>query len=242
MKLFALFAPVLALCCAAPLLAQDAPTKVKACTPEQKDPKRHAQFMKDKEAALAKGPVDLVFIGDSITDAWRGGQQNKLYVERWGKMNPYNIGISGDETQHVLWRIEHGELDGLKPKVAVMMIGTNNIGNRNQMSAADTAKGIECLVTAIKGKLPDTKLLLLGVFPRADKAPEVNAKVKEINATIAKLDDGGRTVKFMDIGDKFLNDKSELPKEIMPDLLHPNFKGYTIWADAIGPVIEEMMK
>jgi beta-glucosidase len=243
MKLPTLFASVLALCCGAMFtFAADEAAKPKSCTPQQKDPNRHEQFMKDKAAALAKGPVQLVFVGDSITDAWRHGDQNKLYVERWGKYNPYNIGISGDETQHVLWRVENGELDGLKPKLVVMMIGTNNIGNQNQMSAADTAKGIECLVRAIRAKLPETKLLLLGVFPRADKAPAVNAKVGEINQLIAKLDDGGQAVKFMDIGDKFLDADGKLPKDVMPDLLHPNLKGYQIWADAISPTIDEMMK
>jgi lysophospholipase L1-like esterase len=238
-----LFAVAAALTLPVAAHAQDKPG-LKSCTPARKDPGRHEAFLKDKAAALARGPVQLVFIGDSITDGWRGGKQNAIYKERWAKYNPYNIGISGDETQHVLWRIENGELDGLtpNPKVAVMMIGTNNIGNANQMSAADTAKGIECLVKAIQEKLPDTRLLLLGVFPRGDKAPEVNAKVAEINAQIAKLDDGGKHVKFMDIGGKFLDADGKLPREVMPDLLHPNDKGYAIWADAIGPVIDEMAK
>jgi lysophospholipase L1-like esterase len=241
MKLQAFFAATLALCLAMPALAED---KIKACTPEKKNPERHEGFMKDKEAAVAKGPVQLVFIGDSITDGWRGNPQHKLYTEKWGKYNPYNIGISGDETQHVLWRIEHGELDGLKPnpKVAVMLIGTNNIGNNNKMSAEDTAKGVECLVKAIHEKIPDTKILLLGVFPRADKAPEVNAKVQAINTLIAKLDDGGKAVKFLDIGDTFLGPDGKLTRDVMNDLLHPNAKGYQIWADAIDPVITDLMK
>src|SRR2546428_10876965 len=91
----------------------DAGSKPSTCTPAKKDPQRHEQFMKDKEVALKKGPIQLVFIGDSITDAWRGGEQNKLFVERWGKYNPLNLGISGDKTEHVLWRLDHGELDDL---------------------------------------------------------------------------------------------------------------------------------
>jgi len=223
---------------------QDKP-KADASVAQEKDRNRHEQFMKDKAAALEKGPVQLVFIGDSITDGWRGGKQNELYKERFGKYNPYNIGISGDETQHVLWRIEHGELDGLEPnpKVAVMMIGTNNIGNRNKMSAEDTAKGVETLVKAIHEKLPKSKVLLLGVFPRGAKADDkFRPMIKEINEQIAKMDDGGKSVKYLDIGDKFLDADGNLTKEIMPDALHPNLKGYTIWADAIGPTIEEMMK
>jgi beta-glucosidase len=239
-----LFALVLALSLCLVARGQDKPV-VNAWTPQEKDRNRHEGFLKDKEAALKKGPVQLVFIGDSITDGWRGGPQKKVFDERWGKLNPYNIGISGDETQHVLWRIEHGELDGLtpNPKLAVMMIGTNNIGNRNKMSAADTAKGIKTLVKAINEKLPGTKILLLGVFPRGAKADDkFRPMIKEINTEIAKIDDGGKAVKFLDISDKFLDADGNLPKDVMPDALHPNLKGYEIWADAIGPAVEEMTK
>jgi beta-glucosidase len=239
-----LVAVVLALSLCLIARGQDKPV-VNAWTPQEKDRNRHEGFLKDKEEALKKGPVQLVFIGDSITDGWRGGPQKKLFDERWGQYNPYNIGISGDETQHVLWRIEHGELDGLdpNPKVAVMMIGTNNIGNQNKMSAQDTAKGVETLVKTIHEKLPKTKILLLGVFPRGAKADDhFRPMIKEINEQIAKLDDGGKSVKFLDIGEKFLDADGNLPREIMPDALHPNLKGYNIWADAIGPTIEEMMK
>ena len=218
--------------------------KSPACVPAEKDRVRHDHFLLHKDEALKKGPIDLVFIGDSITDGWRGGEQNKLYNERWGKHNPYNIGISGDQTQHVLWRIQHGELDGIKPKVAVMMIGTNNLGNNNPPhTPADVAAGIKCLVTEIKQRLPETKLLLLGVFPRGKEATDpFRAQIKEVNETIAKLDDGGKTVKYLDIGTQFLAPDGTLPPEIMPDALHPNDKGYQVWADAIGPTIDEMMK
>lgn len=239
-----LFALILALSLCLVARGQDKPV-VNAWTPQEKDRNRHEQFLKDKDEALKKGPVQLVFIGDSITDGWRGGKAYELFKERWSKYNPYNIGISGDETQHVLWRIEHGELDGLEPspRLAVMMIGTNNIGNKNKMSAEDTAKGIKVLVKAINGRLPKTKILLLGVFPRGAKADDkYRPMIKEINEQIAKMDDGGKVVKFLDIGEKFLDADGNLPKEIMSDALHPNLKGYNIWADAIGPTIEEMMK
>ena len=220
---------------------QGAAKKPRACTPEQKDPQRHKQFLKDKEEALKKGPVQLVFVGDSITDAWRGGPQNKLFVERWGKHNPYNIGISGDETQHVLWRIENGELDGLQPKLVVMMIGTNNIGNSGQ-SPEDTAAGVKCLVEAIRRKLPQSKILLLGVFPRGQSPSDPHrARIRTINETISLLDDG-QWVHYLDLGSKFLDAQGNLPADVMPDALHPNEQGYRIWADAMGPVIEHLMK
>ena len=214
------------------------------CVPEQKDPQRHEQFMKDKEAALAKGPVRLVFIGDSITDAWRGGEQNRIYRERWGKYNPLNLGISGDKTEHVLWRLENGELDGLKDgtKLVVMMIGTNNLGNPPKATPEDTAEGVKCLVKSIRQKLPESKLLLLGVFPRGKEPTDpYRAQIKAINDTIAKLDDG-KQVKYLDLSDTFLDDDGVLPAAVMPDQLHPNAKGYEMWAEAMAPVIEQMMK
>jgi lysophospholipase L1-like esterase len=213
-----------------------------SCKPVQKDPQRHEQFLKDKAEALKKGPIDLLFVGDSITDGWRNKPQNKLYVEKWSKHNPLNIGISGDKTQHVLWRLENGEVDGIEPKLIVLMIGTNNLGNAPQATPEETAAGVTCVVKKLQEKLPKAKLLLLAVFPRGEKADNAfRGQIKTVNDTIAKLDDG-KQVKYLDIADKFLDDDGTLPKDVMPDALHPNAKGYEIWADAIAPVIDEMMK
>jgi len=214
-----------------------------SCAPAQKDPQRHEQFLKDKAEALKKGPVNLLFVGDSITDAWRHGAQNKLYQDRWGKHNPLNLGISGDKTEHVLWRLDHGEVEGIKPKAVVVMIGTNNLGNQPQATAEQTAAGVTCVVEKLREKLPDARILLLGVFPRGDKADDpYRAKIKAVNETIAKLDNGGEHVKYLDIGAEFLDNDGVLPKDIMPDALHPNEKGYEIWADAMGPALDEMLK
>jgi beta-glucosidase len=223
--------------------AADATAKPTPCTPAQKDPNRHEEFLKDKEARLKKGPIKLVFIGDSITDAWRHGDQNKLFNERWGPYNPLNLGISGDKTEHVLWRLEHGELDDLAEtaKGVVIMIGTNNLGNAPKATPEDTAKGVECVVKTVREKLPEAKILLLAVFPRGMAANDpYRAQIKTINDTISRLDDG-KHVRYLDIGQKFLSDDGTLPKEIMPDALHPNTKGYQIWADAIDPAVKEMV-
>ena len=220
--------------------------KPATCIPKPRDPnwvKRHEQFIKDKDEALAKGPVQLVFVGDSITDAWRGGEQNKIFMERWGQYNPVNLGISGDKTQEVLWRLENGELDGLDEgtKLVVMMIGTNNLGHRPAATPEDTAKGVECLVKTIRQKLPQSKLLLLAVFPRGTAADDpYRSQIRTVNSTISKLADG-RQVRYLDIGKKFLADDGTLPRDVMPDALHPNAKGYQIWADAIDPAVKEMI-
>lgn len=202
-----------------------------------KDPNRHEQFLKDKEALLKKGPIQFLAVGDSITDGWRRGES---FEKAFGAYNPYNIGIGGDRTQHVLWRLENGEVDGIKPKVAMVMIGTNNIGNP---SNDEIVAGVTKIVTTLRAKLPETKVLLLGIFPR-DEKPGTNSRnrIKAMNEALAKLDDGGKTVKFLDIGDKFLDAEGNIPKDVMPDALHPTEKGHQIWAEAIKPTLDEMMK
>ena len=183
--------------------------------------------------------VDLLFVGDSITHGWeKGGKSvfDKYYADR----NVLNIGFSGDRTEHVLWRIHHGAIDDINPKLAVVMIGTNNTGHR--MDPADeTALGIQFILGELKNRLPNTKVLLLAVFPR-DKTATGKHRMRndEINERIKKFADD-KSVFFLDIADKFLDENGELPKSIMPDMLHPNAKGYKIWADAMEPMIEKLM-
>ena len=219
--------------------AEDAPgdKKPASVTPKEKDRKRHDQFLKDKAAQLEKGPIQVVFIGDSITDGWRGGGR-EVWQKNYGKYNALNLGIGGDRTEHVLWRIEHGELDGLEPKAVVMMIGTNNIGS----PAAEIIAGVKADVAAVHGKLPNAKILLLGVFPRGQAATDPSrAKIKQVNEAISQLN-GKEGVTYLDIGQKFLDADGTLPKSIMPDALHPNKKGYEIWAEAIQPALDELTK
>ncbi len=205
------------------------------------DGQPNAGFIKSHESfvAIAKqGKAKLLFLGDSITAGW-GGKKD-IWEKAFGKYEPANFGIGGDRTQHVLWRIENGELDGIKPKAAVLMIGTNNSGSD---SAEGIAKGVTKIVETIRAKTPATKILLLAVFPRGEKAaPNAQRdKLKQVNETIAKLDDG-KHVFFLDIGAKFLEPDGSLSKEIMPDFLHLSAKGYQIWADAITPKLAELMK
>ena len=199
-----------------------------------RDVQRHKDFL----AIAKKGDVEVVFIGDSITQGWGNNKTWKKYYE---PLKAANFGIGGDQTGHVLWRItEGGELDSIKPKVAVVMIGTNNTGGH---SADQIAGGITEIVKTIHKKTPMTKVLLLGVFPRDAKAGTKNReKIASINMTIAKLDDGGKTVKFLDIGEKFLEKDGTLTKEVMPDALHLSAKGYEIWAEAINPTLTDLLK
>ena len=209
-----------------------------ATTPAPRDPnwvKRHEGFVE----IAKKGGVDLLFLGDSITDGWRNRGKD-VWEKNYASLKAANFGIGGDQTQHVLWRLQNGELDGIKPKLAVLMIGTNNLRGNTDEEIAD---GVKAIVAELNKRTPETKLLLLGVFPRGEKADDPNrGRIKNINSIIAKLDDGGKTVKYLDIGDKFLQPDGTLPKSIMPDGLHPNAKGYEIWVDAIAPTVQEMMK
>jgi len=196
--------------------------------------KMHEEFVERAK----KGDVGVLFLGDSITQGWN--RQKEIWDSHFGKYKPANFGIGGDRTQHVLWRIENGELEGIQPKVVVLMIGTNNVsGDKPDRIAA----GVTKIVETIKSKLPNTKVLLLAVFPRSQESThESRGKIKQINETIAKLDDGGKTVRYLDIGDKFLQPDGSISKEIMPDYLHLSKAGYEIWANAIDAALAELMK
>jgi lysophospholipase L1-like esterase len=212
-----------------------------------KDGQPDKRFMELHEKFLARGKqgqIGLLFLGDSITEGWgRTKDAKDIYDQHYSKYDAANFGIGGDRTQHVLWRIENGELDGINPKVVVLMIGTNNTAanTAEQIAAADTK-----IVQEIHQKLPDTKVLLLGVFPRGAD-PELPAtaavreKIKQINAVLAKLDNGGKT-RYLDFGDKFLNSEGLIRASMMPDALHPTPKGYKIWAEEMDPLLTEMMK
>ena len=183
-----------------------------------------------------EGKIGVLFLGDSITEGWGGAKD--VWEAHFGKDNPANFGISGDRTQHVLWRIANGELDGIKPRVLVLMIGTNNIGN----PAEEILRGDLAIVNEIHKKLPKTKLLLLGIFPRGrDASDPAREKIKTVNNALSKLDKK-KNVRYLDIGGSFLDAMGTLPPEIMPDALHPNHKGYEIWADAMQPTLDKMLK
>lgn len=195
-------------------------------------------------AAVKKAKPQILFIGDSITHFF-GGEQFDSYTMRgqqtWGEFyaprNAGNLGFGWDKTENVLWRLQHGAVDGIAPKLVVIMIGTNNTGT---CSAPDIATGIESIVLEFNQRLPQSKILLLGIFPRGEKPNPQREKIAEINGIIAKLN-GTHNVTFLDIGPKFLTPEGLITKDIMPDFLHPNEKGYRIWAEAIEPTVKQLM-
>lgn len=214
-----------------------------AVTPVPRDAKwlqRHEGFL----AEARKGGIEVLFLGDSITDGWRAKGKN-VWAKYWAPLKAANFGIGGDRTQHVLWRMQNGELDGIKPKLVVLMIGTNNTGKEKdgkpRNSTPEIIEGVTAVVRRLRAKLPETRVLLLGIFPRGQKGQPIRDQLNDINGAIAKLDDG-KWVQFLDIGPKFLEADGTLSKEIMPDLLHPNEKGYEIWAGAIEGKVAQMLK
>jgi lysophospholipase L1-like esterase len=210
--------------------------------------KRHESFNEISK----KGEAQLVFLGDSITHGWET-KGKAVWDKYWAPLQAANFGIGGDRTEHVLWRMEHGNFDGLHPKEVVIMIGTNNTGHQGrpqkelndavyECSAEQTAEGVKAIVNQLKSKFPKTKILLLAIFPRGATPDDKFRKQNEAtNAIIKNLADN-KTVFFMDIGPKFLQPDGTLSKDIMPDLLHPNEKGYEIWAQAIEPKVKELLK
>ena len=202
--------------------------------------KRHEGFVKIAQT----GGINLLFLGDSITDNWRTRGSN-VWNTYYGGRQAANFGIGGDRAEHVLWRIDHGELDGIHPQVVVLMIGTNNTGKNKdgtpRNSNPEIIAGVRAVVGRIREKLPASKILLLAIFPRGTLDNPQRAQVALINTVIAKLADGDK-VRFLDIGPQFLEADGTLPKSLMPDLLHPNAAGYKIWADAMEPTLAAMLR
>lgn len=207
-----------------------------AVTPVPRDEKwmvRHESF----NERVKQADADLLLIGDSITQGWEGAGKN-VWAKHYAPRNAVNLGIGGDRTQHVLWRLDNGNIEGISPKAAVLMIGTNNSGDNSSEEIAD---GVEAIVKKLRTKLPKTKVLVLAIFPRGanaeDKRRQVNTKANE---QIAKLADN-EMVYFLDIGPKFVDQDGNLSKEVMPDLLHLNEASYATWAESIEPKLKELL-
>jgi beta-glucosidase len=188
---------------------------------------------------VKQGDVDLLMIGDSITHGWESTGK-PVWNEHYADRKALNLGFGGDRTEQVIWRLQNGEVDGLSPKLAVIMIGTNNTGHR-QDPAHDTARGIRFILKELQTRLPDMKILLLAIFPRGAEADDpLRILNSEINELISRFSESG-SVHFLTINDKFLDDDATLPTSIMPDLLHPNEDGYRIWAKAMEPMIRKLL-
>jgi beta-glucosidase len=195
---------------------------------------RHESF----NERVRQGNADLIFVGDSITQGWEGAGK-EVWARYYGSRNAVNLGIGGDRTEHVLWRFDHGNLDGIAPRAAVVMIGTNNSGQRS--TAAEIVDGVTAVIETLRAKLPETRVLLLGIFPRGEHFNDQRGQILQVNQAIRKLADGER-VHYLDIGHQFLERDGALSREIMPDFLHLSPRGYEIWASSIEPSLGTLLE
>jgi len=189
------------------------------------------------------GDYDIEFIGDSITQGWEGAGSN-VWQEYYGNRKCINMGVGGDGTQNVLWRFDQGELDGIKARVAVVMIGTNNSGKKRDgtemCTEADILEGVIAVVQQIRMRQPDTKIILLGIFPRGQTFSTQRGKLLQVNQALARLDDG-QNIFYIDFGPQLIENDGSISKSMMKDYLHPGEAGYKIWASATEPKLKELL-
>ena len=184
------------------------------------------------------GDVDVVFVGDSITQGWEGAGAS-VWGEHYAHRKAANLGISGDRTEHVLWRLRNGNLEGITPKVAVVMIGTNNIGHGGQQTR-EVLDGVRAVVECIRAISPHTRVLLLDIFPRGHSFNADRGRITQINQALAKMHDGDAIV-FLSIGHHFVMPDGTISPEVMPDGLHLSQRGYRIWQEAMEPTLRGML-
>jgi lysophospholipase L1-like esterase len=198
---------------------------------------RHQQKLDEKRKLVAAGtPPEIVFIGDSITQGWESAGR-AVWQRHFAKHPALELGFGGDRTENVLWRLQHGEIDGIAPKVAVLMVGTNNTGHRGE-DPRTTAAGIRRIVDEIHRRTPATKVLLLAIFPRGERPDDF---LRGLNDRVNRLIAGWSDVEFLDINAALLNADGTLSKDVMPDLLHPNERGYAIWQRAMHATLQKLL-
>jgi beta-glucosidase len=195
------------------------------------------KFKAEREWA-AQGNADLVFLGDSITEFWCTTGV-RTWQQHFAERGAANFGLSGDRTQNVLWRIQEGNFGALRPKLVVLMIGTNNCPDAD--SAEDIAAGIGAVVTSLREKLPTTRVLVLANLPRERTPSPLREKVAKTGRLAARLADN-KMVYFLDTSSGFLNPSGEVPPELLPDGVHLSAEGYERWAAVIEPAIVRLLK
>jgi lysophospholipase L1-like esterase len=205
----------------------------------------HAQLVEKAK----KGGIDIYFEGDSITRRW-GATDYADLLANWNRnffgWNAADFGWGGDTIQNILWRLTNGELDGVNPKIIVLLAGTNNVGNTvpnggDEAKVADITSGLKEILRVLKTKAPNATVILTGIFPRNDNMA-VMPTIDKINANLSRLADG-KKVRYLNINDKLADRNSKLFDGVMNDgdKLHPTIKGYQVWADALRPIFTELL-
>ncbi len=202
----------------------------------------HNSFLERTKQGREKKDINIIFLGDSITQGWTDDKGGKSLFERlYAPLGAVNYGLGGDSTRQVLWRLQNGEVQGIAPRLVVLKIGTNNLyDDFNSGSDEEIAAGIRAIVGELRQRLPQTNILLLGVLPRQNEY--FSNRARNINAIISKLDDG-HSVRFLDMSDKFQTEVGKVKPELFgPDQLHINTAGYQVWANTMQPLFDAMRR
>ncbi len=194
-------------------------------------------------AKAGQGTIDVYFVGDSITRRWGATDYPQLLAhwrENFFGWNAGNFGWGGDSTQHILWRLQNGELRGVRPKVFVILAGTNNLSSLKSIDeVGEVARGVLEIVKTCRQAAPQATVVLMGIFPRQD-IPDAAAKVERLNKLLEKAADG-KQVRFVDLHDKFVDEQGQIRAGLFPDKLHPALPAYQIWAEALKPIFTEVL-
>ncbi|GKS60304.1 hypothetical protein YTPLAS18_38310 [Nitrospira sp.] len=210
-----------------------------ATTPQ---PQTDAWWMtrhKQKLLQLRQGKTDLLFIGDSITQGWEDTGL-RVWDQYYASRGAVNLGFNSDRTEHVLWRLAHGEIDDIAPRLVILLIGTNNRTARPE-SPTETSAGIQAIVDVLRARLPNTKILLLALFPRgASPQDSLRRHHTRVNAHLRGQADG-RSIVFLDLGERFVDNQGRLRQHLMPDQVHPSEAGYRTWAEGMEPIVQTLL-
>jgi beta-glucosidase len=194
---------------------------------------RHQQKL--AEVAELTSPTEYLFLGDSITHAWEVEGEG-TWQQYFGHMSALNLGYAGDRTEHLLWRIQNGEIDNLEAKWIILLIGTNNAGHRLD-PPEEISAGVNAILLTLKTRLPHSKIVLMAIFPRSrNNHKPMRQRLNLTNQLIKQLTDN-QQVFWLDINQHFLNDDGVLLESVMPDLLHPNSAQYEVWAQQIQSLL-----
>jgi len=215
------------------------PPPNKCVVPIPREGQARDRFLELNQRVKQNPGAEVIFVGDSITQGWEGNGKD-AWAKYYAPRHALNLGIGSDHTQHVLWRLDHGNLDGLNSKVAVVLIGVNNVPDETN-TPRQILEGVTAVVHRLRERLPQTRVLLLGIFPfREDFCPQ-RAKAAEINQALQELDDN-RWIYFLDLSRLFLAEDGRIPKELMRDFLHPTSTGYRLWAEAMEPKLAQLLQ
>ena len=187
--------------------------------------------------AREAGPADVVFLGDSITQGWEGA--GKAVWERdVAPLGAVNLGVSGDRTEHVLWRLQEAPITRLQPRAVVVMIGTNNLGHGSS-NAEQTLAGVRAVLAKVREQAPQAEILLLEIFPRGERINAMRGDIAQINQALRAHPPQG--VRTLALGDRWVQADGTISKEVMPDLLHLSPLGYEQWAQGMLPALRELL-